>query len=74
MAMPVAGAVTWAAVLGVGTCWAGFVAGAAAFYPPLKKELGLPAGRMFAYAMMLGRPKYEVRAIPRRKPLDVAWQ
>ena len=59
---------------GVGTCWAGFVAGAAAFYSPLQKELGLPAGRMFAYAMMLGRPKYEVRAIPRRKPLDVAWQ
>ena len=59
---------------GVGTCWAGFVAGAAAFYQPLQKELGLPAGRMFAYAMMLGRPKYEVHAIPRRKLLDVAWQ
>ena len=29
---------------GVGTFWAGFVAEAAAFYPPLQKELGLPAG------------------------------
>jgi nitroreductase/NAD-dependent dihydropyrimidine dehydrogenase PreA subunit len=58
---------------GVGTCWAGFVAGAAAFYGPLQKELGLPAGRKFAYAMMLGRPTYDVYAIPRRKPLHVTW-
>lgn len=59
---------------GVGTCWAGFVAGAAAFYQPLQKELGLPAGFKFAYAMMLGHPKYVAHAIPRRKPLQVTWQ
>ncbi|MDD1730583.1 MAG: nitroreductase [Methanosaeta sp. NSM2] len=58
---------------GVGTCWAGFVAGAAAFYEPLQKELGLPAGHRCGYAMMLGYPKYKVQAIPRRKPLQVAW-
>jgi len=59
---------------GVGTCWAGFVAGAAAFYRPLQEELGLPAGFKCAYAMMLGYPRYRVHAIPRRKPLQVAWQ
>lgn len=59
---------------GVGTCWAGFVAGAAAFYQPLQKELGLPAGFKCAYAMMLGYPRYVAHAIPRRKPLQVAWQ
>ncbi len=59
---------------GVGTCWAGFVAGAAAFYPPLQKELELLTEFKFAYAMMLGYPKYKVHTIPRRKPLQVAWK
>jgi len=58
---------------GVGTCWAGFVAGAAAFYEPLQRELELPAGRRCAYAMMLGYPRHRVHAIPRRKPLQVDW-
>ena len=66
---------------GVGTCWAGFMAGAAAFYQPLQKELGLPAGRSCAYAMMLGYPRYREHAIPRRKPCrwpgcrdQMSWQ
>jgi len=50
------------------------VAGAAAFHEPLQKELGLPAGRRCAYAMMLAHPKYVAHAIPRRNPLQVAWQ
>lgn len=58
----------------IGTCWAGFVAGAATSYEPLQKDLGLPAGRKFAYAMMFGYPQYKVYGIPRRKPLVVGWQ
>ncbi|MGB5099376.1 MAG: nitroreductase family protein [Methanothrix sp.] len=58
----------------IGTCWAGFVAMAASSYEPLQKELGIPAGRRSAYAMMFGHPQYEIYGIPRRKPLVVAWQ
>jgi nitroreductase/NAD-dependent dihydropyrimidine dehydrogenase PreA subunit len=63
-----------APAFGIGTCWAGFVAMAAASYEPLQKELGLPAGRKPAYAMMFGHPQYKIYGIPRRKPLEVAWQ
>ncbi len=63
-----------APAFGIGTCWAGFVAGAATSYVPLQKELGLPAGREFAYAMMFGYPKYKIYGIPPRKPLEVTWQ
>jgi len=59
---------------GIGTCWAGFVAGAAREYEPLKQYLGLPAGRAFAYAMMFGYPQYTIYGIPRRKPLNVSWR
>lgn len=59
---------------GIGTCWAGFVVMAASSFEPLRKELGVPAGRKIAYAMMFGYPQYKVHGIPRRKPLRVAWQ
>lgn len=58
---------------GIGTCWAGFVAMAASSFEPLQQELGIPAGRKSAYAMMFGYPQYRVYGIPRRKPLDVTW-
>lgn len=63
-----------APAFGVGCCWAGFVAMAATTYEPLQKELGIPAGRKSAYAMMIGNPQYKVYGIPRRKPLEVMWQ
>lgn len=63
-----------APAFGIGTCWAGFVAAAAMFYEPLQKELGFPAGRKSAYAMMFGSPKYKIYGIPRRKPLKVTWK
>ncbi len=59
---------------GIGACWAGFVAMAASSYEPLQKELGIPAGRRSAYAMMFGNPQYKIYGIPRRKPLKVTWQ
>jgi nitroreductase/NAD-dependent dihydropyrimidine dehydrogenase PreA subunit len=62
-----------APAFGVGTCWAGFVAMAAANYEPLQKELGIPTGRKSAYALMFGNPQYRIYGIPRRKPLQVTW-
>lgn len=58
---------------GLGTCWAGFVSAAATLHEPLQKELALPAGRRFAYALLLGRPQFKPRGIPRRNPLAVTW-
>lgn len=60
---------------GIGTCWAGFVAMAATSYEPLQKELGLPAGRKCAYAMMFGypQPQFKIHRLPRRNTLQVAW-
>ncbi|MGA2120623.1 MAG: nitroreductase family protein [Methanoregula sp.] len=63
-----------APAFGIGTCWAGFVAMAAASYEPLQKELGIPPGRKSAYAMMFGHPQYKTYGIPRRKPLEVTWR
>ena len=58
----------------IGTCWAGFVAGATMSYVPLQEELSLPAGRKCAYAMMFGYPQYKVYGIPRRNPVAVTWR
>ncbi len=63
-----------APAFGVGTCWAGFVAMAASSYEPLAKEIGIPAGRKSAYALMFGIPQYKVCGIPRRKPPGVSWR
>jgi nitroreductase/NAD-dependent dihydropyrimidine dehydrogenase PreA subunit len=63
-----------APAFGIGVCWAGFVAAAAMSYEPLIQELGIPAGRKSAYALMFGNPQYKVHGIPRRKPLTVTWQ
>jgi nitroreductase/NAD-dependent dihydropyrimidine dehydrogenase PreA subunit len=63
-----------APAFGIGTCWAGFVAGASREYLPLKKMLNLPEDRIAAYAMMFGHPQYKVYGIPRRKSLQVTWQ
>ena len=59
---------------GIGTCWAGFVSGAATSYEPLQKELDLPERRKCAYAMMFGYPQYKIYGIPKRNPVEVAWQ
>jgi len=59
---------------GIGVCWAGFVAMAASSFTPLQKELGIPAGRKSAYALMFGNPQYKVCGIPHRNPLKVTWQ
>ena len=63
-----------APAFGIGTCWAGFVAMASRTYEPLQEMLALPKGRVPAYAMMLGYPRYKAANIPGRKPLRVTWK
>ncbi len=63
-----------APAFGVGTCWAGFVAGAASSYEPLGEAIGIPSGRKSAYALMFGHPQYKVCGIPRRKAPGVSWR
>ncbi|KAF5087440.1 Nitroreductase family protein [anaerobic digester metagenome] len=63
-----------APAFGIGTCWAGFVSMAAAAYEPLQRELGILAGRKFAYAMLFGNPQHTVHGIPRRNPVRVTWR
>ena len=63
-----------APAFGIGTCWAGFITMAALSYGPLKKELGIPAGRTCAFTMLFGHPKYETYGLPRRNPVTVTWR
>jgi nitroreductase/NAD-dependent dihydropyrimidine dehydrogenase PreA subunit len=63
-----------APAFGIGTCWAGFVAMAAMYSESIQKELGMPAGRKCAYAMMFGHPEYTVYGLPRRNPVQVTWR
>ncbi len=59
---------------GIGTCWAGFVAMASNSYNPLQEFYSLPKGRVPAYAMMCGYPRYLPRNVPHRNPLQVMWK
>jgi nitroreductase/NAD-dependent dihydropyrimidine dehydrogenase PreA subunit len=63
-----------APAFGLGTCWAGFVAGAARSWKPMQEALALPAGRVIAYAMMFGYPQYKTYDIPPRNPVQVMWR
>jgi nitroreductase/NAD-dependent dihydropyrimidine dehydrogenase PreA subunit len=63
-----------APAFGLGTCWAGLVAMASHSHQPLLDFLSLPKGRVPAYAMMFGYPKYTPHQIPPRKPLQITWR
>jgi len=59
---------------GIGTCWAGFVAMASKSHKPLLDYYALPEGRIPAYAMLFGYPRYLPKHIPGRKPLKITWK
>ncbi len=63
-----------APAFGLGTCWAGFVAGAAKLWKPMQEALALPEGRGVGYAMMFGYPHYKTYSIPRRNPARITWR
>ncbi|MBN1294021.1 MAG: nitroreductase family protein [Candidatus Latescibacteria bacterium] len=57
----------------LGTCWAGFVLLAAAYWPPLHKLIGLSDKEQIFGAMMLGYPKHKFYRLPLRNKADIAW-
>lgn len=63
-----------AQAFGVGTCWVGLLAMAAAEYDPLRCFLDLPEERELAYALMAGYPRYKPGLIPERNSLNVEWR
>ncbi len=58
----------------LGTCWAGLLSAALQNYEPLKKEIGLPKGHVYSYAMMIGYPKAKYHRMPERKPPVINWK
>jgi nitroreductase/NAD-dependent dihydropyrimidine dehydrogenase PreA subunit len=59
---------------GLGACWAGYVDAAARYYPPLQKELGLPADHASYGAMLVGYPKFKYYRIPVRGDAKITWK
>jgi nitroreductase len=56
-----------APLLGLGTCWAGFLIAALNYYPPLQTFLALEKGRAAYGALMLGYPELEFHSWPERR-------
>lgn len=71
-------ALTWVDAIapahGLGTCWAGFLMFAAARWEPLRSALALPPGRVPAYALMCGYPRFAPSRVPGRRPLALEWR
>lgn len=64
----------YAPMVGLASCWAGYVELALlAGYPPLLEVMGIPAGKAAAGAIMLGYPKYQYHRMPGRDPLTLYW-
>jgi len=57
----------FAQTLGLGTCWAGLVAGALAASAELRAEVGVPDGYTHFYPLMLGYPAVHYYRTPERK-------
>ena len=62
-----------AAVLGLGTCWVGYLMLAASQHPPIREALGIPQDHRFFGAMIVGYPKYSYQRIPQRNQPNVSW-
>ncbi len=59
---------------GLGACWAGYVDVASHYWPPLQRELGLPADHASFGAMLVGYPKYKYYRIPLRREARIRWK
>ncbi|WP_027183455.1 nitroreductase family protein [Desulfovibrio inopinatus] len=59
--------------LGVGACWAGYVALACKEYEPLREALELTPDDTVHAGLMLGYPEERYFAIPPRKSVKVTW-
>jgi nitroreductase/NAD-dependent dihydropyrimidine dehydrogenase PreA subunit len=65
----------YASSIGLGTCWAGMLE-AAAFsgFAPLLELLGIPDGKQFTGALMVGYPKVSFQRLVDRNPLELTFQ
>jgi nitroreductase/NAD-dependent dihydropyrimidine dehydrogenase PreA subunit len=59
---------------GLGACWAGYFAAAAASFGPMQDALSLPEGHCTVGAMMLGHPTYAYHRIPLRNEPRIVWR
>ena len=59
--------------MGLGTCWAGYLLGAAGFSNRIARSLGISDDRNIYSAIMLGYPKHEYRKTIPRKQREVSW-
>lgn len=59
--------------MGLGACWAGFLARAANSYEPLMKKLDIPAKNKVGGAMMIGYRSHEFKNIPHRNQAKIRW-
>jgi nitroreductase/NAD-dependent dihydropyrimidine dehydrogenase PreA subunit len=58
---------------GMGGFWAGYFTLGLRESEEVKAAAGIPAGHHVNYSFALGYPKYETRALPKRKKADVLW-
>lgn len=63
-----------AASFGLGTCWAGYINGAALFHPPMTLALDLPDGHVCMGAMMVGYPRVKYARAPVRNLPKITWR
>jgi nitroreductase/Pyruvate/2-oxoacid:ferredoxin oxidoreductase delta subunit len=59
---------------GLGSCWAGYMQGAAALYPPMAEVLQLPEGHRSFGAMLIGYPAHKLARIPIRNKPKIIWR
>jgi len=62
-----------AAVIGLGTCWVGYLILAASQHPPINEALGIPQDHRLYGAMIVGYPKFSYQRIPERNQPNVCW-
>jgi nitroreductase/NAD-dependent dihydropyrimidine dehydrogenase PreA subunit len=60
--------------LGLGTCWAGYLYGAALSWPPIQEFLSLPEGHITYGIMMAGYPEYKYHRLPLRRKPEISWR
>lgn len=64
----------YAAVLGLGTCWGGYLYGAANLHAPLRDALQIPPQHRVCGAMMVGYPVYRYHRLPARNRPRITWR
>ncbi len=58
---------------GLGSCWAGYVIGAALNLPEVKEFFNVPQANQIYAGLMVGYPQIPYKYIPKRKKLRLKW-